>query len=176
MIYIDSKNTVTFYDVPEAIERAIHDLLMRIDEVDVGMGYDGELTRPAYEQGLNDGWESAKKIYAAPSDGGYTLEQLTQVFGNSSMSAIARAYTASDAIAKIKAYEEEKKAETELKVGDELVNNCGERYVITHIVSKDYVNVVDMRGSVFYINPERYKKTGRHFPEIEELLKQMKGE
>lgn len=181
MIYIDSKNTVTFYDAPEIIETAIHNLLMHIDEVDVGMGYDGALTRPAYEQGLNDGWELAKKIYAAPSDGGYTLEQLTQIFRESSMSAIARTYTASDAIAKIKAYEEKKKADAELRVGDEIEISGASadvpRMVVTQI-DNQYVSTVDAKGDTRCIckNTNTFVKTGRHFPQVEEMLKQMKGE
>ena len=136
-------------------------------------GYDD-----GYQDGLNDSWKLAKKIILPMEcHEVFTGEDLNDIFGMSGYKNVMSTFSASEALAKFQEYEEaRKKAEAEIKVGDELVNNCGERYVITHIVSKDYVNVVDMRGSVFYINPERYKKTGRHFPEIEELLKQMKGE
>ena len=180
MIYIDLKNTVTFYDAPETVERSIHNLLMCRDDTEVGMGYDGELTRPAYQDGLNDGWECAKKIYSAPSDGGYTLEQLTQVFGEDSMSAIARTHTASAAIAKIKAYEEEKKAEAEIKVGDEVYFSDENHTRV--VFSIFYENAKEPRvlqftesGNYVVDNISDLHKTGRHFSQIEEVLKQMKG-
>lgn len=183
MIYIHAKNTVTFYEAPESIETAIHNLLMCRDDTDVGFGYDGELTRPAYEQGLTDAWELAKKI-AIPTrtqHDAFTAQDLNNIFGvGSGYENVMSKFSASEAIAKVQAYEEQKKADAELKVGDEIeirAESSIPRMVVTQI-DNQYISTVDAKGDTrcFNGNTTTFVKTGRHFPQIEELLKQMKGE
>ena len=183
MIYIDSKNTVTFYDAPEIIETAIHNLLMRIDEVDVGVGYDGELTRPAYEQGLTDAWELAKKI-AIPTrtqHDAFTAQDLNNIFGARGYENVMSKFSASEAIAKVQACEEQKKAEAEIKVGDEVY--FSDKNHTRVVFSIFYENAKEPRvlqftesGNYVVDNISDLHKTGRHFSQIEEVLKQMKGE
>lgn len=103
MIYIHAKNIVTSFEAPESIETAIHNLLMHIEDVGVGMGYDGELIRPAYEQGLNDAWECVRKIVC---DCNYPNNHLRQYITNGDT--IVKFFTdnsASEAIDKVKQYE-----------------------------------------------------------------------
>lgn len=68
----------------------------------------------------------------------------------------------------------------EVKVGDEVQSiygtNVGEKYIVTKPISKHYANVMTHDGGVAYIDPANYRKTGRHFPQIAEVLKQMRGE
>lgn len=67
-----------------------------------------------YECGLNDAWEAAKKIVCTE---GYKWTELENMFNSRTLSKIFNTYTASEAIEKIKEYEEEQKKPV-FKVGD----------------------------------------------------------
>ena len=202
MIYIHSKNTVTFYEAPESIETAIHNLLMCRDDTDVGMGYDGDLTRPAYEQGLNDTWECIRKIVC---DCDYPNNHLRQsVLGGDTLVKFFIDNSASDAIAKVKEYEEKQKKCADCKyntkpahsvcsscitgnrhdpiddvinIGDEVISRSNYYYIVTGIKDDTAYCCVDDNGDVApkYFEKTELKKTGRHFPQIEEVLKQIRG-
>lgn len=62
----------------------------------------------AYESGLNDAWECARKMMLSDEDGGIALSDILKIFGMTQYSAIKR-FSASEAIAKIKEYEEKQK-------------------------------------------------------------------
>lgn len=70
-----------------------------------------------------------------------------------------------------------KEENEEIKVGDEVEHiDTYDRVIVTH-VSKNtpYIDIMWEDGSVGIRAPiEKFKKTGRHFTEIEELLKKMK--
>jgi hypothetical protein len=128
--------------------------------------------KSAYEKGLNDAWGCVNKIFNM--DFKIRREILGVDAANDTLVDIAKAFSAADVIAKIKEYEEkQKQADTEIKVGDE-VENAGEKYIITKILSHHYANVMATDGGVAYIDPTRYKKTGRHFDTIVEVLQQLK--
>lgn len=130
-----------------------------------------------YMKGLNDAWECAKKIAVSSNDGGFDLDELNDIFHTRSVTATMSNYSASEAIEKIKTYEEARK---QIRVGDELIyisdDGCGRRYIVTHIINLHFVDVIDECGGTTYINIEMCKKTGRHFSQVEELLKQMQEE
>lgn len=67
-----------------------------------------------YKDGVNDGrneaWEAARKVILSPDEGGTSLLDLVAIFGVGSMQRIFRNYSASEAIVKLKAYEEKQKA------------------------------------------------------------------
>lgn len=140
----------------------------------------------SYEQGLNDAWECARKIAIEMS-----IENM-QSCGLISSSddeyeyscGVIRNYSASEAMAKIKEYEESKK----LHVGDEikfefggvgLYNAIG---VIFRIDDDGYLHILSGNNDPDYatlgLDPHRdtvhVEKTGRHFPQIEEVLNAMK--
>lgn len=122
-----------------------------------------------YEDGLNEAWEAARKISCTTEKGGYTWTVLEQIFNTRSLSDIIDTYTASEAIDAIENYKE-------IKVGDEIerINgNHDRKYIVTKIIESDYINIMFDDGGVGYANPIHYRKTGRHFPQIEEVLKQM---
>ena len=130
-----------------------------------------------YEDGLNEAWECAKKMYQFnPIDNKQLCEELYDMGFNEFICGT----TASEAIAKIKEYEEKQKQADEIKVGDEFKsNNSGSNCVIARI-SDNEVTIMWSDGSVGiraidYIS-ENFKKTGRHFPQMTEVLKQMKEE
>lgn len=66
-----------------------------------------------YEEGLKDAWEAARKIAASVLKGGLSGEELIDIFNSATFGGIFAENTAAEAISKIKAYEEQKKAEEE---------------------------------------------------------------
>lgn len=163
------------------IKNKIHELI----ESAYRMGYeDGKNLE--YDLGLNDAWECARKMMLSDEDGGIALSDILKIFGMTQYSAIKR-FSASESIAKIKEYEEKQKQEDdEIKIGDEIKNKWGTRGVVVEIAPQYNGATV---YSVLWRNAERrcldksdwdsyevWKKTGRHFSQIEEVLEQMKGE
>lgn len=72
-------------------------------------------TEKTYEEGLQDAWELAKKIDL------FDTEERTKIFGYITSEYIKEHYTVQEALAKLKAYEEEK----EIKVGDVVISSWG---------------------------------------------------
>ena len=69
----------------------------------------------AYQRGLDDTWEAARKICVHMLSGGLSYDTMDSIFGTCSFEEISRINTASEAIKKIRQYEEQKKAEEEEK-------------------------------------------------------------
>ena len=63
----------------------------------------------AYNRGLNDAWEVIKKITKDDSVGGYSIEMMQELFGQTCVYDITHNYTPEEAIAKIKEYEDKQK-------------------------------------------------------------------
>lgn len=124
-----------------------------------------EAYEKAYKKGLRDAWEAARKIGGATKYGGYTGRQLNDVFG-SDLYQDAFYFAVETAIEKIKAYEEK---QSKVRVGDE-VENDGETMIVTKITSKDAFCGVKENGLVCYGDITHWKKTGKHYHEIEKLF------
>lgn len=150
----------------EAYKRGIND-----GSLDVKQRVEG-----AYQRGLDDAWEAARKIVRMPE--GDLLNIFTECY-----SAVCTAlqvllkYDASEAIEKLKAYEEQK-ADDEIKVGDEVVWTEDEDVVIivTLIYTSNGIEWCDgicRDGKVYQIITEHARKTGRHF-DIDKILEGMK--
>lgn len=121
-----------------------------------------EENKKTYEDGLNEAWELARNIICKP-------DERSKVFGIDVASAILKNYTVLQAIAKVKEHEE-------IKVGDEVENiDTYDRVIVTHI--NQYTKQIDILwedGSVGIRAPiEKFKKTGRYFPQIEQVLKKI---
>ena len=134
-----------------------------------------------YERGLNEAWECTKKIACTPEKGGYTWSALEQIFNTRSLSNIINTYTASEAISKIKEYEEkQKQTDDEIKVGDEIYNlDKNYKSVVTAVfdtLSGPSAVYFTQNGKWYGDLLKNLHKTGRHFPQIAEVLKQMKEE
>ena len=137
-----------------------------------------------YIRGLNEAWEAAKKL-VHPVNGGYTGAEKKIIFDNSTSDSILLNYTASEAIAKIKAYEKqqkqdaEQKQDTEIKVGDEVITEFGYKgVVITNVPCKDG-NICVWSPTCTHVQMYPIKnltKTGRHFPQIAEVMTELRGE
>lgn len=121
----------------------------------------------AYQRGLNDAWEAARKIAHLALWYDYRTET-----GKLNVCArdVLDYFSASEAIEKIRQYEREQE---EIKVGNE-VNGKGGRGTITKISDDgDHFNVMWENGSTGYYMIGDFKKTGRNFPEIIEVLRKM---
>ena len=129
-----------------------------------------QVRKEAYEQGRKDGkiegqaeaWEAARKI-------GYSLKSsiVAEIFGTPYSSQIFSGYTASECIEKIRQYEEKE----EIRVGDEVEDGVA-NLIVLEINEDGTVSGFDDEGSIIHVTPR--KKTGRHFPEIAEVLRKMK--
>lgn len=73
-------------------------------------------------------------------------------------------------------HEELKKQKDEIRVGDEVeyVEDHRKKIVVTSTYSDGWFDAIDSNGYLYINrNPVMWKKTGRHFPELIELLKKM---
>lgn len=121
-----------------------------------------------YEKGLNDVWEAVKKIYKMPHEERMRCFGAIRPFSDQ---------TPQEAIEKIRQYEQEKE---EIRVGDEVIGiySSGEQtkpFVITKGNSDYYFGIYRDSGE-FCQGGLKLQKTGRHFPEIAEVLKKMQEE
>ena len=130
----------------------------------------------AYQRGLNDAWEAARKIANSPGKGGFP--ELYSIFGSYSSSSVLNGLKAAEAIAKIRAYE----ASQEIHVGDE-VERDGITGVVTNVYEvgdhpkETFVNVLYSGGnSMCSCRAASVKKKKRNFPEVAALLNKMKGD
>jgi hypothetical protein len=126
------------------------------------------------EQGRNEAWEAAgklmligcKEVNNVLSDGTLSLTRRDEIFSKC---------TASEAIERIREYEEkQKQKEDEIKVGDEVVNASGDIGVVIGIINNDVSLFIYGWNISQVTNKICCKKTGRHFPEIAEVLKKLK--
>lgn len=126
-----------------------------------------EESEKTYEDGLNEAWEAARKIVCLPSDGGHTPSTLIKIFGHDHQSTILKQNTAAEAVAKINEHE------NRIEVGDE-VKYRSVVGVVLELHDDNSTSVMRTNGNVSTIyNKRELKKTGRHFPQIEELLQKM---
>lgn len=178
--WMDTRIPVTPYTEPdldairnEAYEKGVQDTKQHWVDAPRSCAY-----KLGYENGLNDAWEAARKIVLSRDDGGIEYEAKKEIFGHTNYN-IIREFTVSEAIEKIRRYEQKQ----EIQVGNEI--KCdNERYVVL----QKYLNNIDEpmavlfnrrdgKISVFHLyngNGAIFEKTGKHFPELVELLRKMK--
>ena len=123
----------------------------------------------AYNKGLNDAWELAKKIVLPDKDGGMKISEIKNVFkiNHVDVNDILRNFTPQEALAKLEAYEKE---QAEIKVGDVVeVNGC--KFLVT-TVANDHINLIDSKGITTWTT-STCKKTGKHI-DIQPILEQIR--
>ena len=133
--------------------------------------YTDALKMETYQKGLSDAWETARKIFCT-SHG-----ELERIFDleedDNGLLWVYHEYTASEAIKKIRAYEQaQKEKEEQIQVGDEVINR-DKKAVVTEITDR-FVRIMYSDGSGYALFSENMTKTGRHFPEIAEVFAKMK--
>lgn len=129
-----------------------------------------------YKRGLADAWEAARKIASDNAGRNYSI------FGQHFTVEILNTHSASECIEKIKQYEQ--RQEEQIQVGDEVVGTyTGEEetepFVIIRKIPEIYPNYyfgIYSKSGEFCQGGLKLKKTGRHFPEIAEVLEKMKEE
>lgn len=125
-----------------------------------------------YEDGLNDAWEVARKIVCLASDGGYSVSELMKIFGSDNIASdkILKHNTAAEVIAKIEEYENSR-----IEIGDEVTDDKEWKGIVTWISPDgEYVVMILEDGTALRWKKKEFKKTGRRFSQIEEVLKQLK--
>ena len=125
----------------------------------------------SYQRGLDDAWKAARKIVTWPDRSLVNSDTFDLDHGES----IFTKYSASEAIAKLKAYEEKQKADDEIKVGDEVKWNS-DLIVVTRLYEDggfDWCDGISNDGRAFHILGKNVRKTGRHF-DIESILEEMR--
>lgn len=136
----------------------------------------GELQDEAYQRGLEDAWEAARKIIRMPD--GDILDLFPDCYASvcTAVQAILK-YDAFEAIAKLKAYED--KRSDRIEVGDEVEWN-GDKYVVTYLNYNfetseiaDY-DLLAYDGSVVdHVKKCVFTKTGKHY-DIQSILEAMR--
>lgn len=139
--------------------------LLRNERADVQKQVD-----EAYQRGLDAAWEAAKKI-AQQWENDTDTEH--RVVIDDSIRVTLDSMTASEAIEKLKAYEEKQKANDKIKVGDEVIA-YGHRGVVTYVNENLYLYTVMMHdGSCGDLEKGDLKKTGKKH-DIDKILEEMK--
>lgn len=123
----------------------------------------------ARADGQNEAWELARKIVDDVWNGGYSAEELEQIFGYAISQPCIVENTYSEAAAKVAEWE---KAKEEIKVGD-VVSREG-LYGVVKSVSDDWLNGITASGISFQWLKRKCTKTGRHI-DIDSFLKQIGG-
>ena len=133
-----------------------------------------EATTLEYQQGLDDAWNAARKICNEPEDGGLPASAVVELFGRNGS---ILGCSAQNAINKLKAYEEQQKAD-EIKVGDEVMSNNAisdhTGVVLALSPGENSAKVLENDGSMAWVAVNVLIKTGRHFNFITPLLNEMK--
>jgi len=134
-----------------------------------------EAEEKAYNRGLNDMWEVIKKVMENEDKGGYSIKMLRKLFGSYDVYNITHNYTPEEALAKIKEYEDKQE---QFAVGDEVYSDAfDDKGIITHITADKVscVCIICNGSTMMKVGTNGLHKTGRHFPEIAEVLAELRG-
>lgn len=147
---------------------------LKIEDID-DMLAEHDLKKEAYEKGLNDAWELARKVADIS-----TTSERADMFGyycnGITITDVLRDFTPQQALAKIEAYEESKV----FKVGDVVRAYRNHEYVVI-ATSEEMPNKQPLLRSlentknVCFCTDDGMEKTGRHI-DIEHLLEQIRGD
>jgi len=133
-----------------------------------------------YNRGLNDAWEAIKKITKIPkTKRGFVFDLSPET--DLSFFSLLKMLSVQEAIAKIKEYEQQKQ-DTKIRVGDEVILNGNashenEKGIILAYDGNSYpCNVLMSNGDTEWVKEDSIeRKTNRHFPQIAEVLAEMRG-
>lgn len=155
------------------------------DAIKYYAGFNKELNDEAYQRGLNDAWEAAIKICEEEEFGGLPMDVVEDLFGKCDLNTAMSRYTASEAISKIREYEN-KREKGEIRIGDEVIWNR-KHYIVFAVkqsekdddgrtFNKCKLIAPDGNSDALWVSAKVVEKTGRHFPQIEEVLSEMEME
>ena len=155
-------------EIWKEIKPKIGEMLVAVNDIETQAE---KAQEEAYQRGLNDAWEYTRKICAMDS------RSRDEVFGAVITGTIIGHNSASEAIEKIKAYEQ--KQEQQIQVWDEVKAFERKPFIVTGFGYGDEDTVychgfVTENGISTIAKKDECVKTGRHFPEIAEVLKKMR--
>jgi hypothetical protein len=131
--------------------------------------------KEAYNNGLNDAWECAKKIV---TDTGLKYTELEEIFGCTSMNSLLTRFSASEAVARIKEYEgRQKKVDDKIHIGDEVyILDKNHKSIVTALLDGgNKANLLCMSGNYIVVETQKLHKTGRLY-RIGDILKGLSEE
>ena len=131
----------------------------------------GELQDEAYQAGMDKAWEIARRIRLNCEDGGIDGDGLRKMFGTANTYTIIKDNTASEAVAKIKAYDNVTHSDR-IEVGD-IVDVYGNLGVVTYMYELEACVMMIEDGSSGNWNLGELKKTGKHY-DIQSILEAMR--
>lgn len=138
-----------------------------LKQIDVAMAQIDIIQETAYENGLHDAWEIAKKIECMD---GYDGDELIEMFGTDGIEAIFAKYKASEVLEKVKAYEEYKEQNNIIRVGDEVKLPDNTIGVVVYSGSTGCINIFTAYGGVRFLKATKAEKTGKHYDNITNIL------
>ena len=139
-----------------------------------------EAEEKAYNRGLADAWDAARKFIEFEGNGGYSPSVLREMFGETPIRSIFKHNTAAEALAKIKAYEDKQKQDTEIKVGDEVITKYKDHAVAvrdTYYIGEDRepFTLIWFGTHMSSCRVNELSKTGKHYPQISEIMAELRG-
>ena len=138
-----------------------------LEQIDAVIAEIDIIKKTAYENGLHDAWEIAKKIECMD---GYDSYELIEMFGTDDIEAIFAKYKASEVLEKVKAYEECKKQNNIIRVGDEVRLSDDTIGVVVYSSPTGHINIFTAHGSVRCSTTTKAQKTGKHYDDIINIL------
>ena len=128
----------------------------------------GSLQDEAYQRGLEDAWEAAKKLFSSMADS--DIEKAFPIEWNNGGFKALMNLQPQEAIAKLKAYEDKQK--DRIEVGD-IVEVYGNLGVVTYMYELEACVMMIEDGSSGNWNLNELKKTGKHY-DIASILEAMR--
>ena len=133
-----------------------------------------QIRKEAYEQGRKDGKiEGRAEVWVVARDIDHMSDDDIKACFECGFSGVFEKYTASEAIEKIKAWEDGKQ---KINVGDEVEAVYGKAVVIEILGNNKSVIYMYHNASTGVSGIDKVTKTGRHFTEIDSVLEKMRGE
>ena len=132
-----------------------------------------ELDHSGYQKGLEDAWKVAKRICVTADNGGLNSEELKEIFDTYSPARILDNFTVTEAMEKLRAYEEDG-----FRVGT-IVAGINTGYGVVVRSNKLGCNVLWGNGETGFHNRSDLDKVDRYIPDINRILeniKNMKGD
>lgn len=129
---------------------------------------------PYDESSDEKAWKFAQKILAPPNTrDALTVEDLMDCYGTDDAYDVVCEQTYAEARER---YEVWKKRKDEIKIGDLVTDdsNAVRAVVLGESVSGRAWGILDENGCMRMINKSHVSKVGRHFPEVEQMLKKMR--
>ena len=172
---------LTPYTEPD-LERVRKEAYQKGYETGYEDGYNepGKNQQEAYQRGLSDAWDAARKFMSEVIDARFRNNFMVEIFRWDNAVGAMKVYSASEAIEKIRQYKQEKDAE--IKVGNEVKAFEKKPFIVTGFGYGDDGEDVYCHGFVTEngISTSAKKnscvRTGRHFPELVAILEKMKNE